>query len=188
MTVKIYFLYLRPEVGLIMDTKKTTVEICEAIALDFKARKITHQQAGDSIGKSKAVISNQISGKKPFSKSMAILFSRAFGYNIRFLLYGEGELCGDVVRDVVEVPITEGPITEDVVLFASLIDVAEGILRVVGDQDALDAWYAINNGDYDNFLSSMKALCQAHRKAKYIPIAARFICEKIKDKGLILVK
>ena len=73
--------------------KKIIAEkVCEAVSLDFKRRKITHEKAAKAIGKSKAVVDNQISGKKPFSKAMAELFAKAFGYNTQFLLYGEGEL------------------------------------------------------------------------------------------------
>ena len=168
---------------------KTPAEICEAIALDFKARKITHQQAGDAIGKSKAIISNQISGKKPFSKTMAGLFSRAFGYRTRFLLYGEGELRGDsVVRDVVQVPDPDGSIRDDVILLASLLSVADEILRINGDKDAINAWESIKKGDFDRFCSSMKSLSSNHSSPTYIPIIAKFICDKIKGSKFIVAQ
>lgn len=168
--------------------KKTPAEICDAVALDFKARKITHQQAGDTIGKSKAIISNQISGKKPFSKSMASLFSRAFGYNTRFLLYGEGELRGDSIKDIIEVPDPQGSINDDVMLLASLTDVAEGILHVIGDEDAINAWEALKKGDFDKYCSSMKALSSSHGGRTYVPIVAKFICDKIKGSKYILAQ
>lgn len=168
--------------------KKTTAEICEAVALDFKARKITHQQAGDTIGKSKAIISNQISGKKPFSKSMAELFSRAFGYNTRFLLYGEGELRGDTIKEIIEVPDPQGSINDDVMLLASLTDVAEGILHIIGDEDAINAWEALKKGDFDKYRYSMKALSSTHGGRTYVPIVAKFICDKIKGSKYILAQ
>ena len=59
---------------------KTPAEICESISLDLKARKITHKELAEMIGKSKAVVSTQISGKKSFSKEMAALPSIRIQY------------------------------------------------------------------------------------------------------------
>lgn len=73
----------------------TTREICKAISKDFKLRGITQQIAADKIGTSRAVISNQLTGKRGFSQNMAKKFSNAFGYSIIWLLYGEEEMFND---------------------------------------------------------------------------------------------
>lgn len=163
-------------------TQKTPAEICEAIALDFKARKITHQDAGVAIGKSKAVISNQISGKKPFSKAMAELFAKAFGYDANFLLYGTGELKASTIE--------QGAISFDasfedldVAVLAAALDVSEYLLYLTGDQTAIDAWDALMNGQYPIYKDKVSLLMKRNKHNWRAPLVmAKYITERI-NKG-----
>lgn len=75
---------------------KNPAEICKAIAVDFKMRGLTHRTAGEMLGRTKQSVSNQISGKKTFSFKSAQRHAETFGYNVRFLLFGEGSLYEDI--------------------------------------------------------------------------------------------
>lgn len=163
----------------------TPEEVCRAVSLDLKARGITQQQAAERIGKSRAIVSNLLSSKKRFSKMMADLFSREFGYNIGYLLYGTGELrAKQILHDIVELPSTgpNGNPTEDMFILGSMIDIAEGILHIIDDKDALGAWEAIKNGDYSGYSENMSRLSASHNKRRYSPILARLVCERITSK------
>ena len=70
----------------------TSKEICKAISADWKRRRITHQMAAEKIGSTKQTVSNQLTGKRRFSRGMAKRFSDAFGYSNQWLLFGEGEM------------------------------------------------------------------------------------------------
>ena len=167
----------------------TAAEICETIALDLKERKITHKELAEMIGKSKAVVSTQISGKKRFSKVMASLFSRALGYNINFLLYGEGTLLDNtVVRDVVGVPsLKNGEL--DVSVLAGLIQVAEDLFYMLDDEHAIEAWKEINRGNYQGYLSHVNSLVSEHQtELRGSPILSHYICEQIQSKLYVLIR
>ena len=68
--------------------------ICKAIAVDFKVKGLTHEAAASRLGCSKQTVSNQISGKKKFSLKSVRKYAETFGYNLKFLLFGKGELNG----------------------------------------------------------------------------------------------
>lgn len=160
---------------------KTPAEICEAVALDFKARKITHQQAGDAIGKSKAIISNQISGKKPFSKAMAHLFSKAFGYNSNFLLYGIGELRRDVIEQGVINVNTESDDLSPSSLIV-LLEVCELLLHLSNDQIAIDAWNAAMCGDFCTYSQKLGILMKKNKYNGRVPlITAKYAIEHVSN-------
>lgn len=162
----------------------TPEEVCRAVSLDLKARGYTQQKTADTIGKSRAIVSNLLSSKKRFSKQMAVLFNRAFGYNIPYLLYGEGQLLGkQVIHDIVQLPISgdANNVNEDYMILASLVDIAEGIIRVSDDSNALGAWQAVMKGDFTGYVENMDRLSAAHNGRHYSPILAKFACDKIKN-------
>jgi len=164
-----------------MEPLKTKEEICSAVALDLKARKLTHRDVADMIGKTKEVVSTQISGKRRFSKEMATLFSMALGYNRNFLLYGEGELKDDtVVRDLADVSYSvseSGRI--DVSVLAGMISVAENLFLVMGDQDAITAWKALQEGDYNKYKTALDGLYERFGRQNFFsPVMAQYICER----------
>ena len=164
-------------------------DICKVIAKDLKERGITHKELATMIGKTKSVVSSQISGKKSFSKEMASLFSRALGYNIKFLLYGEGPLKDDsIVRDIVSVPSGErGDL--DISILAGLIQIAGDILYMTNDNTAIEAWNRVNNGDYQGYMDSISLLSKAHNTQQIgSSILVRYICEQIQSKLFILVR
>ena len=112
--------------------------ICEAVSADFKQRKITHAAAAAAIGKTKGVVSVQLSGKKAFSKEMALLFSEAFGYRVEFLLYGKGEL-----KDAAP--------SRPSVSMVRLLDACETLLRASGNEEAVAAWDCLLSGDMEGY-------------------------------------
>lgn len=72
---------------------KTPEEVLRAISADFKTKGITHASAASRLGlKSAQTISNLLSSKKYLSKTQAIRFRDAFGYNEEFLTNGTGDL------------------------------------------------------------------------------------------------
>ncbi len=165
-------------------TSSTPEEVCRAVAADLRARGITHQKAAEAIGKTRSIVSNQLASKKPFSKGLASLFAQAFGYNTQYLLYGEGELRGQQgILDMIGVPIqgTQASQNLDLAILVSLLDCAEGILRVIGDKDALDAWHSISKADWDGYTNAMKSLSVKYKGRTANPILARFICAHAKD-------
>lgn len=158
---------------------KSAAEICEAVALDFKMRRITHQDAAKAIGKSKAVVSNQISGKKPFSKSKAELFAKAFDYNVNFLLYGEGELRSTQLEDPVH---TVNATSENVdkTELVILVDLLESLLHLAGNQDAIDAWNRLMDGNYDKYKEKVEILLTQNKYNGRVPfILGKLIAEKM---------
>ncbi len=134
------------------------------------------------IGKSRAVVSNQISGKKQFSREAAALFSKALGYNINFLLYGEGSLLeGEKPQDVIIVP-SEKDKTFDASILASLLQVAGDLFAMTGDKDAQDAWEAINRGDFEAYNQCINYLVKRNgTHLKGSPILVKYLANKIND-------
>lgn len=172
-------------------TQATPEEVNRAVSKDLKARGITQQQAADTIGKSRSMVANQLSSKKRFSKQLASLFYRAFGYSTQYLLYGEGPMMTDeyqqerrIIHDVVSVPTSDVSkrVLVDTAVFACLFDVAEGILRVIDDENAIDAWLAIINGDFSGYLENMKALSARHNNRSYSPLLAKYASDRIKSR------
>ena len=163
-------------------TAATPEEVCRAVATDLRNRGISHEEVGLSIGKSRSIVSNVLSSKKRFSKSMAILFRNAYGYNIDYLLYGEGPMRGEqVLHELVQVPSagTSGSEKDNILILSSLMDCAEGILRVINDPDALSAWDALTHGDFMKYTESMSRLSEKNGGRRATPILAKFVCDHI---------
>ena len=175
-------------------SQATPEEVNRAVALDLKARGITQKEAGETIGKSRAVISNQLSSKRRFSKAMAVLFCRAFGYSVNYLLYGQGEMMdsevienGRILKSVVSVPAPDGP-SDEVTIFACLLDVAEGILRVIGETDAIQAFHCVEQGDFAGYVKNMKNLSAKYPSYSYPPILAKCACDRIKSQMAVIIE
>ncbi len=162
-----------------MEKVKTAAEICEAVALDFKQRRITHQDAADVLGKSKAVVSNQISGKKAFSKKQAELFAKAFDYNVNFLLYGTGELRKQGIDDaVLNVNASSDEVDKNELVM--LVDLLESLLHLAGDQDAIDAWNKLMSGSYDQYKEKVELLLARNKYNGRVPfLMGKIIAEKM---------
>lgn len=160
---------------------KTPAEICEAIALDFKRRRMTHKMAAERIGKTKSSVSNQISGKKPFSKGMAELFADAFTYNIDFLLYGKGELtrtspshtAGYTISSIVADGL-------DTAYFPFLLDAADSLLLLSGNQAVIDTWDSLLCGDFDGYKKSIAVLDKDGHIRPISLVTAKLLCDSIK--------
>lgn len=161
-------------------------EVCRAVATDLRARGITHEEVGKTIGKSRSLVSNALSSKKGFSKQMANLLSRAYGYNINYLLYGEGEFKSkQILHELVFTPSAgvHSDMSEEITLLASLVNCAEGIIRTVKDKNAMDAWQALTRGDFDGYIKAMARMSKEHGRDQGNPILARVVCER--TKGLV---
>lgn len=67
-------------------------EVKRSVADDLKARSIPRARAAEVLGMGKQTFSNLLSQKTYFSRRMALRFSENFGYSMKFLMMGEGEL------------------------------------------------------------------------------------------------
>ena len=140
---------------------KTLQEICETIAADWKARRITHQIAAEKIGTTKQSISNVISGKKKrISVNLAQKLSAAFGYDERFLLYGEGELYAEgrgVVINGERNAETGLPqlyymgYQDEPFRYSRQLRVAERLIEILNNKVAISAFHAYMNEQYDEY-------------------------------------
>lgn len=165
----------------------TPEEVCRAVAADLRSRGITHEQAGKTIGKSRAIISNLLSSKKRFSKSMASQFSSAFGYNIRYLLYGEGEMKQkQTLHGLAEIPDdVKNSTDQTVMVLACLTECAESILNILGEKDAIAAWDGLTHGNFDEYSEAIERLSKNHTGKKANPILAKFVCDHVSGKAYI---
>lgn len=66
--------------------------IAEAIKKDVESRGLTQQDVADRLGDSQAYVAQILNGYKRIGRKKAQQLHNAFGYNITFLLTGEGEL------------------------------------------------------------------------------------------------
>ena len=121
--------------------------VCKIIALDLRSKGITHEEAGKAIGKSRVAVSNILYRKKYFSKKMAELFSRAFGYNLDFLMYGRG----DLTKETIASNSNKLQWSNDSRILISEIDILEALLGVSGNNELINAWSLFKKGDYDGF-------------------------------------
>lgn len=81
-------------------------DICRAVAADFKRQGLSQKEAADKLGLEKRAVSNQISGKRPFARKTAKLYSIAFGYNEEFLVKGKGRLFDESPESAVPQTVT----------------------------------------------------------------------------------
>ena len=158
---------------------KTPVEICEAIALDFKKRKLTHQEVARIIGKTKSSVSNQISGKKPFSKGMAELFADAFDYSIDFLLYGKGDLrrsgyysstytVSSIVADRLDPSMTP-----------YLLEAADSLIHLANNKEVIDIWNALICGDFEQYKNQLSSYIKETPFQPISMVTAKMLCDRI---------
>lgn len=135
-------------------------EICKAISADWKARRITHQIAADKVGTTKQTISNQISAKSRFSVPMARKFAEAFGYDERFLLYGEGDLYAEgkgVIINGGKDKDTGLPnlyylgYRNEPFIHGKQLRVAERIIEILNNKVAISAFHAYLDEKYDEY-------------------------------------
>ena len=163
----------------------TPSEVNRAVILDLKARGESYQMVSDTIGKSKQIIANQLSSDKRFSKQMAMLFSKAYGYSIHYLLFGEGTLMSAKSDDTGDVPAAETDKFKTYTgILTSLVAVAEDILYAIGDKDAIEAWRKVTLGDFQGYREAMERVFENNDGARVNFITARFLCETINESGL----
>ncbi len=164
---------------------KSVSQICEAIALDLKARNLTHAIVAELTGKTKHTISTQISGKRRFSKEMAMVFAEKLGYNPLFLLYGEGELREPkgVHVDIATAPFDVDDLASSIAVLSSMTSIATEIIRGLGDKNAITAWSELQEGNYDGYINAMVNFQDEHEKkgVKISPVLAKVVCQHIKN-------
>lgn len=127
---------------------KDPAEICKAIAVDFKRRGLTHRTAGEMLGLSKQSVSNQISGKKPFSLKAAQRYADTLGYDIRFLLFGKGNLYPNIKPEVQKACSfsRKDPSPVDLRVHSKI---ARLLLRLLNNRDAIEAYDALLANDIE---------------------------------------
>ena len=135
---------------------KTPEEVCKAVALDLRARNITHEEAGRRIGKTRNAVSNLLSRKARFSSKAAELFAREFGYDADYLMYGKGTLL--LNQDSIVVVKDPDKWSPDPLILVNMLDIATAILRMTGNQNAKKAWTYFRLGKYDEFQKQLKLL------------------------------
>lgn len=169
--------------------KATPEEVNRAVALDLRSRQISQQDAGKTIGKSRTQVSNQLCSNYYFSKAMAELFARAFGYNIQYLLYGEGELKTEETLHAVLPALTSGnDHVEDVSVLTSLISIADDIIYRTGNEEALKAWRAILEGDFNVFIENIEHISGRHYLPHYNAILARYVSSRIDKTNFVVIR
>ena len=158
---------------------KSTAEICEAIALDFKKRKLTHQEVARIIGKTKSSVSNQISGKKPFSKGMAELFADAFGYSIDFLLYGKGDLhqSGYIYSTYTVSSIVADRLDPNMTPY--LLEAADSLIHLANNKEVIDIWDALICGDFEQYKNLLSSFIKETPFQPISMVTAKLLCDRI---------
>ncbi len=159
----------------IMDTK-TPEEVALAVSQDLRAKRITHEEAGRRIGKSRTAVSNLLSRKGRFSRDTAELFAREFGYSKDFLLYGKGSLFE------AEEPRNTKRLESDPLMMYMFLMVLEEILNVANNESATRAWGYFKQGDYESFIHYLElAEAESGRKFGFPYPIAQTVCEKMKE-------
>ena len=171
------------------NTKQTTEQICKAIALDFKEKGITHQIAAERLGKTTSAVTNQISGKKPFSRKTAEQYAKEFGYSVYFLLYGEGELhAANLYDGNCAINLGIGIFGEEVIsrdVLSATVYLAELLLHLTDNKDAIDSWNAIMSADYELFKKKIKPLIEENKKNGRYPITMAELVFQLMEKSLV---
>lgn len=157
---------------------KSPKEIKEILALDLKERGITHQYIANLTNLSKGTISNALAGDKPFSRGIAVRISQVLGYNIQFLLTGDG----DLRRKDAPLPKIENKKGDEKLLAlypalnVCLLDILESVLYIMGELTATKISSYLNQGNYqgvDSIISDLET-----RYGKRVPRASAFTyCE-----------
>lgn len=81
-------------------SKATPEEVLKAVSTDFKLRGISQETAAKMMNYgSRQTLSNLLSSKKYMSGYHAKQFNEAFGYNMEYLMSGEGELLPKILSD-----------------------------------------------------------------------------------------
>lgn len=155
---------------------KLPQDVCRAVALDLRARNLTHEEAGRQIGKSRTTVSNLLARKKMFSRHYADLFAETFGYSREFLLYGKGSLFpNDKVADSKQIGDEWAPDPKKLV---TLLYSAVTFIRLSGNKNLTCAWMYFTKGQYNKFQYYLK-LTQQETGEKYtMPDSIqRFVCD-----------
>ena len=133
--------------------------ICKAIAVDFKVKGLTHEAAASRLGCSKQTVSNQISGKKKFSLKSVQKYAETFGYNLKFLLFGKGELNGSQqMTSVIDIELKTSDEEPSVAELKRQVRLARRLFRIMNNPDAIEAFEAVMAGDDKRCVSLFKKL------------------------------
>ena len=159
-----------------MDTA-TPEEIILAISQDFRANRITQEEAARRLGKSRTAVSNLLSRKSRLSTDNAELFADTFGYSKDFLLFGKGTLYGPA-----EDQKNTKRLESDPLMMYLYLMVLEDVLNVANNESAIKAWGYFKQGDYDNFAHYL-GLAESETGAEFrVPLpVAHTVCEKMKE-------
>lgn len=125
----------------------TGEDVCLAIAADFKMKKISYEEAAKKLGQSVQTVYNRISSKRYFSLKTAQRWAKTFGFDMTFLMTGEGQLY--LRRD--------NSIGSDNSIYSYysktevLIMVADYLFSKTEDKEIKEMWVALLHGDFESF-------------------------------------
>lgn len=150
-------------------------EVFSAIYADWKSHKISVDKAAELLRyKSRQTIYNISSRKEYMTPEQAFRFRSVFGYSLEFLTSGVGSLKSE--HNVAARRRFDG-LRKD-----ALIQIASAIISNSGSAPALKAWVAVNNQDFDGYLSSMRELLIKNTGAALpgqdLESSARIACSK----------
>lgn len=145
-----------------MITIATPSQVIEAVAADWKKRKIRHKDVAEKTGYKTCTINGIFSYRKNyFTFKQAARLSLAFGYDMKFLMLGEGSLYGG---DGDEVPERATAVVCDIDGTVSLVNPERAALLRDGDTD-WDAFYRASFDDepVKNVCDLVRHLSRHHR-------------------------
>lgn len=154
---------------------KSPKEVFKAIYSDWKSHGITLDKAADILGySSRQTIYNMRSSNHYLRREQAFRFASQFGYSIKFLTEGIGEL-----RESIN-PTHYRKFKA--IRLEALLQIATGIISHSGNPDALKAWGAINQQKLDDYLASMRDLITKEAgvvlPGQDLEFTARIACKK----------
>lgn len=163
----------------------SALEVRRTIAADFKRKGITYERAAQQLGyKNKQTVANILTGsrKEYMTGDQALRFHSIYGYQIPFMISGEGALYEPRLHPydgLIEImPPFKGLSPEALVM---VIDMAEGIIKTCGRPEALSAWNNVLKGDYNAYLEDLTMLSNNDITLRVVPPLGRYTCELIKE-------
>lgn len=160
---------------------KTPEEVALAVSQDLRSHRITHEEVGRRIGKSRTAVSNLLSRKGRFSRATAELFANEFGYSTDFLLFGKGELYKPDTPVLVKSPDSDKWNPDPIVLML-MVDVFDAIIHATKNMNARKAADMFLLGEYDRFREYLDLVTAESGESFKMPDSlVRLVCERARD-------
>ncbi len=148
----------------------TGEDVCLAVAADFKRNKISYDVAAKKLGQSVQTVYNRIASKKYFPVSVAKRWSEVFGFNMMFLMTGEGGLRHNTKSmydyfDNLEV----------------LVLSVDYLMSFVEDKDVKTMWISMLESDFNSFREAEARLKDRTGTVARFPIELQKRLEFLKE-------